>query len=210
MITTTLNRIRAKSPCKDGWDKLLKGLGKTQADDEPLPFATILAINGIDDTLWCLRVEPQYEKEWRLFAVWCGRRFQHLMKDERSVKALDVAERYVHGHATIEELRAAKDAAREAAESATDAAEAATDAAREAMDDALIASYAWYIASYLWYIAMDPEWGGAWGGLRVSAKEALIRATDSEALRLELEAQRLELLRIFTETEARPALEDGE
>lgn len=37
MITTTLNRIRAHSPCEDGWTKLLKHLGKSQADDGPQP-----------------------------------------------------------------------------------------------------------------------------------------------------------------------------
>ncbi len=51
MITTTLNRIRAHGPCAGGWAKLLKHLGKTQADDEPLPFATILESNGLDDAL---------------------------------------------------------------------------------------------------------------------------------------------------------------
>lgn len=71
-ITTTLNRIRAHDPCKDGWEKLLKYLGKTRSDDEPLPFSVILKSNGIGDALWCCRAEPQHEKEWRLFAVWCA------------------------------------------------------------------------------------------------------------------------------------------
>jgi hypothetical protein len=35
MIKTTLNRIRAHSPCQEGWEKLLNHLGKTKADDEP-------------------------------------------------------------------------------------------------------------------------------------------------------------------------------
>lgn len=48
MITTTLNRIHAHSPCEPWWKKLLAGLGKTVADDEPLPFATIFEINGWD------------------------------------------------------------------------------------------------------------------------------------------------------------------
>ena len=38
MITTTLNAIRKYSPCTDGWKKLLAHLGKTEADDEPLPL----------------------------------------------------------------------------------------------------------------------------------------------------------------------------
>lgn len=46
MITTTLNRIRAHHPCREGWGKLLSGLGKTAADDEPLPFARIPKSTG--------------------------------------------------------------------------------------------------------------------------------------------------------------------
>jgi hypothetical protein len=46
MITTTLNAIRKHHPCKEGWEKLLKHLGKTKADDEPLAFVAILDSNG--------------------------------------------------------------------------------------------------------------------------------------------------------------------
>ena len=114
-ITTTLNRIRAHGPCKEGWERLLKYLGKTKADDEPLPFSVILKSNGIGDALWCCRAEPQHAKEWRLFAVWCARQVQHLMKDQRSIDALDVAERHAYGQATDEELAAAWAAAQAAA-----------------------------------------------------------------------------------------------
>ena len=55
MIYTTLNHIREHSPCTDGWRKLLKHLGKTEADDDPLAYSTILESNGLDDVLWCLR-----------------------------------------------------------------------------------------------------------------------------------------------------------
>ena len=115
MITTTLNRIRNHQPCVHGWTKLLKYLGKTQADDDPLPFATILESNGLDDALWCCRAEPQYAREWRLYAVWCARQVQHLMTDQRSITALTVAENYANGTASDEELDAAWAAARAAA-----------------------------------------------------------------------------------------------
>ena len=134
-ITTTLNRIRANHPCEAGWKKLLAGLGKTSADDEPLPFARIVEINGLDDALWCSRAEPQHEREWRLFAVWCARQVQHLMTDARSIAALDVAERYANGQATDGEwaaARAAAWAAADAARAAADAAGAAAAAARAA------------------------------------------------------------------------------
>ena len=145
MITTTLNRIRKHSPCQDGWEKLLNGLGKTKADAEPLPFATIVKINGLDDALWCCRVEPQYAKEWRLFAVTCARRVQHLNTDPRVKNAIDVAERHANGQATDEELRtAAEGAARAAACAAARAAacEAAWAAARAAWDAAGEAAWA--------------------------------------------------------------------
>lgn len=129
-ITTTLNRIRAHGPCKDGWEKLLTYLGKTRADDEPLPYATILKSNGLDDALWCCQAEPQYEREWRLYAVWCARQVQHLMTDQRSIDAIDIAEKYANGQATKKDLNAAWNAARAATWAA--AADADADAAWEA------------------------------------------------------------------------------
>ena len=126
-ITTTLNRIAAQGPCSDGWRRLLKGLGKTRADDDVLTYARIVEINGIDDALWACRAEPQHAKEWRLFAVWCARQVEHLMDDPRSVAAINVAERFAHGMATQTELAAAGAAAWDAAWDA--AGDAAWDAA---------------------------------------------------------------------------------
>ena len=116
--TTTLNAIRAHGPCAAGWSKLLAHLGKTKADDEPLPLLTILDSNGLDDALWCMRAMPEHDTHWRLFAVWCARQVQHLMTDPRSISALDVAERHARGDATDAELSAAWDAARDAARDA--------------------------------------------------------------------------------------------
>ena len=131
MFYTTLNKIREHSPCREGWEKLLTSLGKTKADDEPLSFKTILDSNGLDDAIWALRSIDA--PEVRIFAVRCVRQIQHLLTDERSLAALDVAEAYTVGQATEEELSAAWAAAREAREAARDAAWAA---AREAAWDA--------------------------------------------------------------------------
>ena len=49
----------------------------------------------------------------------CANTVRHLMKDERSVNAVDVAIRYGNGEATQEELRAASVAAYAAADAAT-------------------------------------------------------------------------------------------
>jgi hypothetical protein len=122
---TTLNRIRKHGPCADGWVKLLRHLGKTQVDDEPLPLVTILDSNGLDDALWCLRACDGIDREARLYAVWCARQVQHLMTDPRSLTVLDVAERHANGEATDKELDAAWDAAWAAARDAAWAAQTA-------------------------------------------------------------------------------------
>jgi hypothetical protein len=127
---TTLNAIRAHSPCASGWAELLRHLGKTQADDEPLALTTILDSNGLDDALWCLRACEGIDREARLYSVWCARQVQHLMTDPRSLAALDVAERHANGEATDADLAAAETEARAAAE--TEASAEAWTAARAA------------------------------------------------------------------------------
>jgi hypothetical protein len=136
---TTLNKIREHSPCAEGWAKLLRHLGKTQADDEPLALVTILDSNGLDDALWCLRACDGMEREARLYAVWCARQVQHLMTDPRSLAALDIAERHANAQAADAELDAALTAASAAASAAT------SDAASAAASDAASAA-AWAAA----------------------------------------------------------------
>jgi hypothetical protein len=188
MITTTLNAIRKEGPCADGWAKLLKYLGKTAADNEPLPFVTILDSNGLDDALWCLRAAPEHNKIWRLFAVWCARQVQHLLTDPRSLAALDVAERYAHGLATDEELAAAEHAALNAARD--DAGAVAWGSARAA----------WTTASVVRGAAWCAGWD-AWDAARGTAKEAR-NAAYNAAYTVAGDAQIAEFRRIVMETAA--------
>lgn len=104
-MKTTLNKIR-KHHTYDAidWEKLLKHLDKTQADDEPLKITTIIDSNGLQDAIWCLSAVDGHDSEIRLFAVWCARQVQHLMNDQRSVNALNVAERFANGLASSEDL----------------------------------------------------------------------------------------------------------
>ena len=126
---TTLNKIKSHKPCKYGWETLLKHLGKTKSDDEPLEFLTILKSNGVADTVWCMRSAPEFDKEWRLFAVFCARSVAHLLKDPRSVAAINVAERFAHGMATVEEMGLARENAYASATAFANAAAAAANAA---------------------------------------------------------------------------------
>ena len=137
-MKTTLNKIRAYSPCASGWTMLLKNLGKTSPDDEPLAITTILDSNGLDDALWCLRAVEGHQREMRLYAVDCARSVQHLMTDARSLAAIDVAERHAYGLATDAELSGASNATRDATRDAAWA--SAWASAKEAASDAAWAS----------------------------------------------------------------------
>lgn len=111
--TTTLNAIRAHQPCADGWKKLLAGLGKTEADNEPLELAEILRINGIKDAIWALRaLGPEHQGNIRLFScnvaelalpIW-ERKYPD---DPRPRQAIETARRCARGKATAEEFASA-------------------------------------------------------------------------------------------------------
>ena len=133
MITTTLRQIRQHEPCSEGWRTLLTFLGKTGADDDPLPLVTILQSNGLDDALWCLRTITGHDKEITRFALSCAQEVKHLMTDQRSLDALDALERHLEIPLSREELDKVLAAARTAAWAAAGAAvEAAGAAARTA------------------------------------------------------------------------------
>ena len=143
---------------------MLKHLGKTKADDEPLAYSEILKSNGLDDALWCARAEPDIP--WRKLAVLVSLEVLHLMEDNRSVHALEVAWLHACGEASEGELAAARDAARAAAW------DAAGDAARGAARGA-----AWDAARYAaWAAAWDAAWaaarGAAWAAARGAASAA--------------------------------------
>ena len=160
MFYTTLNKIREHSPCCEGWGRPLTYLGKTNADDEPLSFKSILDSNGLDDAIWALRSIDA--PEVRLFAVRCVRQIQHLISDERSLNALDVSEMYAVGNATSEEISAAWDAAWAASW------DAALDAARAAVREAARAE------------ARDAAWAASWDAALDAAREAWEAARDAQ------------------------------
>jgi hypothetical protein len=114
-MKTTLQQIRDKTPRGESFDKLLKNLENKKVDEKPLSIITILDSNGLDDALWYLIAVKGYDREIRLYGVWCARQAQHLITDKRSIAAIDIAERFAKGQATRQELEDAKYSALDAA-----------------------------------------------------------------------------------------------
>ena len=123
MITTTLKEIRAKSPCTDGWEKLLKHLDKSGSeaknDSTPLSVITVLESNGIDDALWVLD-NCIDSRICVLFACDCAESVLHIFekahpKDGRPRTAIEVAR---DPNSSTDNLATAREAAGAAARAA--------------------------------------------------------------------------------------------
>jgi hypothetical protein len=187
--TTTLNAIRMACPCKEGWENLLSHLGKTKADEEPLPLLTILDSNGLDDALWVLFhvMQPEHDRLSRHFQAWCAEQVLHLFEEkcpgDTRVRAQIAMLR--NDAATPDKRTAARAAARAAAWDA--AWVAARDAARAAAGDAA-GDAAWAAAraaaraaawAAAWDAARAAAWDAAWAAAR-TAQEQQLRKTLTE------------------------------
>ena len=187
-----LSTIRDKSPCKDGWKKLLKSLNKTEADASEVSISHLLASNRINDTLWVIFncVPDELEKKRNMLADFVESAIAHAeavlpifekerSQDNRPKLAIEAAKK------CIVLLRAARDAAWDAgaAGAAEDAAWDAAWAADAAGDAARTAARA----------AADAA-GDAW-----AAAEAAARAAGAAAEESERENQKQIILKYFGE-----------
>ena len=156
--TTTLARIRAAKPCEDGWRKLLAHLGKTAADDEPLPLVTVLDSNGLDDALWVLSNAMPDDRLTRHFQAWCAEQildlFEATQPDDTRVR--DQIAMLRRDDATKAERAAASDAVTAAVRAAVEAASGGA---------------AWAAA---WATARDASGAPAWAAAR-DAQEHYLR-----------------------------------
>jgi hypothetical protein len=96
--------------------------------DALLGHETAVRTGLVTATDWQTCVDPEpllyflrdkgSNRKWRLFAVACCRRIGHLMADERSRRAVEIAARYADALASDEELEAARAEAQEARDEA--------------------------------------------------------------------------------------------
>ena len=143
-MNTTLNEISNYHPCKSGWKTLLKSLGKTSSDDEPISFKHILESNGIEDAVWCLRT-----LEYKEICLFCADVAESVLpffekkypEDKRPRKAIEGIRLYQSGDITTDYLNLLRDADAAYAYAYADAAAAAAAAAYAAADAAADAAY---------------------------------------------------------------------
>ena len=176
----TLADLRKHGACYEGYNRVVRSLqGKPFSEEDKIrnsylqsnnkqqiSLISIVESNGLDDALWATRCLIGEDRNLRLYAVWCARQVQHLISDTISLKALDVAEAFANGNASLEELRAARAAAWDAARAAAWAAarNAAWAAARNAAGAAAGAA--------AWAAAGDTAWDAAWAAAREAAWDA--------------------------------------
>ena len=163
---------------------------------------TILDCEGFDQALQSLCQVEGHDKEIRLYAVWCARQIQDLLTDQRSLDALDVAERFATSDATAEELAAASSAAESAAQDAADVAAKATQWAIEwnaTQDAALSAALA---AASCVVAALDVRAVACFAIGAAAGSSSAIPADQFDAADASREAQGLRLREICAEIDA--------
>jgi hypothetical protein len=110
-ITITLGQIFAAHPYEEGWKAILKALsdeGRTDADEEIITFPWLYS-HRKENMLWYIfALGPEHASLIRHFLCDIADSVRHLMKDERSTKAIDVSRLYADGLATEEELKTAR------------------------------------------------------------------------------------------------------
>ena len=194
---TTLDEIRSKRPCIDGWGKLLASLGKTAADNEPLPLLSVLDSNGLGDALWVLSfvMQPEHDRLSRHFQAWCAKQVLYLFETKHPTdnRVRDQIKMLRNDSATQEKRDAARAAARDAAW------DAAWDAARAAARDAARAA-AWDAArDAAWAAAQDAARDAAWDAARAAARDAAWDAACDAARDAAWDAQEKQFRKMLTE-----------
>ena len=122
-METTLNKLKAADACTERYKVLLTALGKTEADDEPLPITKIIETNGIEDAIWALRTVEGKDRELRLFAADCAEMVLPIFEkdypnDDRPRKAIQAVRDYANGLIDEKAWAAAWDASSAAARAA--------------------------------------------------------------------------------------------
>jgi len=121
VLLTSLAEIWSFNPCNDGWDTILGGQKKLEADRVLFPILEAVESNGISDVCWLLKKRKTEIQVAVKFARLCADSVKHL--DNSYSRAA-----YADAYAGVNTYAGA------VAVAAADAADAAADAAYDADD----------------------------------------------------------------------------
>jgi hypothetical protein len=120
----TINEVKKFGVCTSGWRKVLTRFDKTRGRDDPITITEIIDSgflndeptypgegDGLECGLWCLRATVGYEREIRLLAVAYARLSLGVLTRivPNAKLAIDMAESYANGLATLEQLAEVRD-----------------------------------------------------------------------------------------------------
>ena len=91
VLLTSLSEIKSFDPCCSGWKNILKGQGKTQADDVLFPLIDCLESNSTRDVLWLLGNRKKEIEIAVKFARDCADSVSHLKNDASYASSADAA-----------------------------------------------------------------------------------------------------------------------
>ncbi len=141
----------------------------------------VASVERGDWLLWLAKKIDIPKRPLTLAKARCAKTVIHLMKDERSINAVNLAEEYgLSDEVSEDDLRKAADAANAAADAAYAAADAAAYAAADAAADAAYAAAD--AAAYAAYAAADADADAAYAAADAAAYAAAYAAADADAL----------------------------
>ena len=108
-MKTTLNEIYKRKPCQYSFGKLLKYLGKSEPDDNPLYFTEIYLGAGQRFTLWVMGWCADEKLQTKL-AVSLAEEVRYLMPDQ-SRNVIKAAKQFARGTASKEYMENVRDIA---------------------------------------------------------------------------------------------------
>lgn len=134
ILMTSLTEIALFNPCVSGWRNILKGQGKTKADDVPFPLKDCLKSNSFSDVCWLLAKRMEEITVVATTAKLCADSVSHLKNAASANAAAYATYAVIHTAAAV---KYAISCAEDAAHAAGNAAYAAEMAANYAFDATL-------------------------------------------------------------------------
>lgn len=134
ILMTSLTEIASFNPCVSGWRDILKGQGKTKADDVPFPLKDCLKSNSFSNVCWLLAKRREEITIVATTAKLCADSVSHLKNAASADAAAYATYAVIHAAATV---KYAISCAEDAAHAAGNAAYAAEMAANYAFDATL-------------------------------------------------------------------------